>query len=118
MTSCPSGTTANSATGKCDTTVTATAEDTCTNKKGNLCVERMYKSWMIYVVGGLNLALLAAFGVHILTSIFGVTFMGTAQQSASQGFGGRSENYIDETASQSNIDINKDENKKNNKSTE
>ena len=43
---------------------------------------------MTIVVGVINLALIGAFAVHILTSIFGTTFIGVAQQSASQGFGG------------------------------
>jgi len=80
---------------------------------------RMYWSWMTIVVGSVNLALIGAFVVHLLTSVFGITFMGAAQQSAAQGFGGRAENYIDETASQSNINLNKEEenNKKKSKSS-
>ena len=68
---------------------------------------------MTIVVGVINGALVLALGVHLLTSVFGTTFMGAAQQSAAQGFGGRAENYIDETASQSNVDLNKSDNKDN-----
>ena len=41
---------------------------------------------MTIVVGTVNGALVLALGVHLLTSVFGTTFMGAAQQSAAQGF--------------------------------
>lgn len=76
---------------------------------GDFCVERMYWSWMTIVVGTINVALIGALGVHILSSFIGTTFMGAAQQQAAQGFGGRSEQYIDETVSQSNINLNQED---------
>lgn len=75
---CPSDTTANSQTGVCDANPSETpAEDTC-ERSGNLCVKRIYWSWMTIVVGVINGALIVALGVHLLTSVFGTTFMGAA----------------------------------------
>ena len=66
----------------------------------------MYWSWMTIVVGTVNGAVVVAIVAHVISQFVGHTFFGVANQQA-QNFGGRAKSYIDDTTSQSNIDINK-----------
>ena len=62
---------------------------------------------MTIVVGTVNGAVVVSIVAHVISQFVGNTFFGVANQQAAQNFGGRAKSYIDDTASQSNIDINK-----------
>jgi hypothetical protein len=109
VTSCPSGTTANSANTNCDVNsgVSTAAQDQNGCDGSSICYTRIYYSWMTIVVGVVDGVMIVAICINIASSMLGMPgYFVSAQQSAAKSFGGANEAYLDRSANKTNVNLN------------
>lgn len=63
---------------------------------------------MTIVVGVTDGFVVVAIVVHIAAQMFGTSFFTSSQQSAASHFGGRSENYLDQSVNKSRVNLKDD----------